>query len=86
MASSPAVSDGSTESETLAILVEVSPVAYLRLNSNLKLYPKDRELRSLPMGYAMEWNVSFHDSLGRKFQATNNLLEYRPNRYVDPIL
>ena len=39
------------------------------------------ELTTVPLGTSLQFSVSFHDSVGEKFYATNSKIRFMPNRY-----
>ncbi|XP_074660511.1 nuclear pore membrane glycoprotein 210-like [Tubulanus polymorphus] len=68
--------------QTLVILVQVKPVAYMMLNVDSTIQTTGlTKLTSVPLGAMLHFTVTYHDDIGQKFHATNTRLKLRPNRF-----
>lgn len=65
----------------LLIVLQVSPVSYLRISMSPTLHTQNKEaLVALPLGMTMTFTVHFHDNSGDIFHAHNSVLNFAINR------
>lgn len=70
----------------LSMCLQIAPLGYIQLVSNSAIVVSNSSTSSshlthLPVGGVITLNVIFRDRHGRRFDAANTVLDYRPHRY-----
>ncbi|XP_064601442.1 nuclear pore membrane glycoprotein 210-like [Liolophura sinensis] len=67
--------------QTSTLLIKVQRVAYVMLNADTVFRTSNGRLGNIPVGATMSFTVTYHDHVGAVFQATNNRINFRSNRF-----
>ena len=60
--------------------LQVKPVSYIMMNSDLPLTTTEGHIKSIPVGTTLTLSVTYHDNVGEQFYATNVQMRYRLSR------
>ncbi|CAG7817186.1 unnamed protein product [Allacma fusca] len=66
---------------SLSVTIDVKPVSYLMISPQLPIALSGHEATSLPRGISFPFSISYHDNIGRKFDATSASPKIRTNRF-----
>ncbi|RWS29275.1 nuclear pore membrane glycoprotein 210-like protein [Leptotrombidium deliense] len=70
--------------QTSTFRVRVKPVTYLMINTVNKIATSqetDHNVVDVPVGFSIKLQVTFHDAVGKRFDAVNSNIKVRPSRF-----